>query len=290
MDRMLAKYIDFKKAKQGYEFLKNTPEQMRKIIAQDRDAFNTVMDDVERRRDAVAETFGLSSKIEAAEEIQAERAKQLATLEKLREETESVEHDLTDLEDTRGPYYREAITVFREMLDRADTRDLARRARSTAEITDDQIVAQLAGVEADIEKLDEAAHRRQRDLQDYQGFMDALGRLIQRFRAAQFDSSRSQFTASLDVTEELHRARSERDVERLWERIRKSQRWGPTAVEQLTKVASHPLTQILINAMAHAAGGALEQHARRAGRRRSSGSPWSSGWDSSSHHKRRRRW
>ena len=189
----------------------------------------------------------------------------------LREDTDRIEHELTELEDTRGPYYREAVTVFREMLERVDTGDLERRARKTPEITDDQIVAKLAGYETEIENLDESSRRRREELQDFQGYLDAMGRLIQRFRASKFDSARSQFTAELDIVEEIHRGRTERDAEELWDRVRQAQRWGPTAVEKITNVASHPLTQVLINAMAHAAGGAMEQHARRAGRRRSSG-------------------
>ena len=126
------------------------------------------------------------------------------------------------------------------------------------------------------------------DLREHQDFLDALGRLIQRFRAAEFDSSRSQFTGSLDILEQLHRARDEHDIERLWDKIRSAQRWGPTVMERVTDVAQHPLTQVLINAMAHAAGSALEQHARRAGKRRSRGGAWSGGWDSSGGWKRRR--
>ena len=293
MDRSIAKLIDFKKAKQGYEFLRTTPEQMRKVIAGDRQSFDTVMQELERRRDQIAAEKGLPEKIQAAEEERARHVAQVKTLDELREKTESLEHELTDLENTRGPYYREAITVFRQMLDRADTRDLARRARSTAEITDDQIVAQLSGVQSDIEHLHDAARRRRDDIREHQEYLDALGRMIQQFRASEFNSSRSQFVGSLDLVEELYRGRDARDVDELWEKIRQSQRWGPTAVEQLTKVATHPLTQILINAMAHAAGGALENHARRAGYRRSRGGGWSGGfgssWDSSSGNFRRRR-
>ncbi|MGB7343743.1 MAG: hypothetical protein WBD20_06000 [Pirellulaceae bacterium] len=293
MDRSIAKLIDFNKAKQGYEFLKTTPEQMRKIIATDRQSFDTVMLELERRRDQVALEKGLLEKIQLVEQLQAENNAQVQQLDELRQKTETTEHELTDLENTRGPYYREAITVFRDMLDRADTRDLARRARSTAEITDDQIVAQLSGVQSDIENLDTAAKQRRDEIRLRQEFLDALGRMIQQFRASEFDSSRSQFVGSLDIVEELHRGRDARDVDYLWDKIRESQRWGPTAVEQLTKVATHPLTQILINAMAHAAGGALENHARRAGHRRSGGRSWSggfgSGWDSSSGDHRRRR-
>ena len=289
MDRMMAKYIGYVKAKQGYEFLRNTPEQMRKVIAEDRSAFDTVMQDLERRRDDVAAEMNLPEKISVVESIHRERAQQLAVLEKLNNETEEIEHELTELEDTRGPYYREAVTVFREMLERVDTRDLERRARSTADITDDQIVAKLAGVDDKIDDLDHAARQRQKTLHDYQEFQDELGRLIQRFRAAEFDSGRSQFIATFDVIEQLHRCRDADDVGDLWGKIREAQRRGPTAVERITEVAQHPLTQILVNAMAHAAGGALQGHARRAGRRRSRGSSWSVDWDSSSG-SRRRRW
>ena len=274
MDRSLAKFIDYAKSKQSYDFLKDTPTTMRKIIAQDREAFDVVMTDLERRRDEVAADFGLPDKIAAAETLRQERAKQLAVLEKLQQETEGVDHELTELEGTRGPYYNEAVTVFREMLERADPRDLEERARETREISDDQIVANLIGVESKIDQLEETTQRKRQDLLELQDAIDTLGRLIQRFRSAGFDSSRSQFVASLDVVEELHRARTSRDIEELGEKIRNAQRWGPTAMEKIEKVATHPLTQVLINAMAHAAGGALQGHARRAGRRRYRSRRW----------------
>ena len=64
MDRTLAKYIDYKDAKRGYDFLKDTPVRMREVIAQDRYAFDTVMKDLEKRRDVVALELGLQDKID----------------------------------------------------------------------------------------------------------------------------------------------------------------------------------------------------------------------------------
>ncbi|NNE00614.1 MAG: hypothetical protein HKN47_25140 [Pirellulaceae bacterium] len=281
MDRSVAKFINYVKARQGYEFLKTTPSQMRKIIAQDRQSFETVMLELERRRDQVAAELNLPSKIEQTEKLFTQRTEQIAVLDQLQQQTRGIERELTELEGTRGPYYREAISLFRKMLEQSDTRDLARRARTTREITDDQIVAKLSGVDAEIQQLDQTARRRRDELDDMQEYLEALGRLIQRFRSSQFDSSRSEFATSLDVAGGLQRARNRRDIEDFWETIRRAQRWGPTAVEQITAVASHPLTQILINAMAHAAGGALQNHARRAGRRHSRKSSWD-GWGSSS--------
>ena len=148
------------------------------------------------------------------------------------------------------------------------------------------------GVESEIGQLDDATGRRRKDLDQMQSFLEDVGRLMQRFRAAQFDSSRSQFVGSLDVFEELDRAQDQHDIDSMWRRIRSAQRWGPTAVEKITSVATHPLTQVLVNAMAHAAGGAMEAHARRAGDRRARrDSSWggSGTWDSGSGDQRGRR-
>ncbi|MFK8113595.1 MAG: hypothetical protein AB8B91_15445 [Rubripirellula sp.] len=289
MDRWLAKKIDYHKAKQSYDFLRKTPEQMRQIIAEDRQALDTVMDELERRRDDVSDEFGLAEKITVTDQLNQERNEHLESLDTLLAETESTQHQLSEFDDARGEYYREAIDVFRDMLKRSDSRELERRAKRTLEITDDQIVARLMGVESEIGQLDESTRRRRNELDQMGEFLEELGRLVQRFRAAKFDSARSQFVGSLDVFGEVQRGRDRRDVHELWEKVRSAQRWGPTMAEKVTNIATHPLTQVLVNAMAHAAGAAMESHARNAGNRRARrDSGWGGGSSSSSSGRRRR--
>ena len=291
MDRWLAKFIGYAKAKQGYEFLRDTPERMRQIIAEDRTAFETVMEELERHHEVVSRRVGLTTKAEQVEQLQERRAEQLGELDRIQQEVDAVQHELSDLEDPRGSYYREAIEEFRSMLARHSTRDLERRARATTEVTDDQIVARLSGVDVDLAQLDELERHRQQEIHQVQTVLDALGRMIQRFRAAEFDSSRSQFVGTFDVIDDIHRAQSESDVEEIWNRIRKSQRWGPTIGEKITHVATHPVTQVLISAMAQAAGAAMRDHARRAGRRRYRGGSWHGGSSSGDFFgRKRRRW
>ncbi|TWU35163.1 hypothetical protein [Novipirellula artificiosorum] len=268
MDRWLARYIDYSKAKQGYDFLKNTPEQMREIIAQDRQSLDVVMAELERHRDRVATQKGLPDEVNRVHQARERRDEKITEVDAATEQTRQIESQLTDLEDPRGPYYREAISVFRNTLQRFDTRELSRRARQTAELSDDQIVAGLIGADSQLNRLDQEVQQQHERALHMQSMMNSLGQLIQRFRALQFDSARSQFVGTLDVTDALYRAQDEQDVEDLWQTIRSAQRWGPNAMEQITRVATHPMTQVLINAMAHAAGGALEAHARRAGHRR----------------------
>jgi chromosome segregation ATPase len=294
MDRALAQYIGYHKAKQNYDFLVNTPQQMQQIIDSDRQALQVVMAELEKQRDRIAEKFGLPTKIAAVEKLETQRSEQLTTIDQLLQQTETVQNELSALRNPRGQYYQDAIRAFREMLAKSDPRDLRRRAQTTDELIDDQIVAGLMGVETEITNLQHADQDQRQKLGTAQETLNHLGRLIQRFRAAKFDSARSQFVESLDILGDLDRAIDTGDLDWMWDQIRRSQRWGPTAMDQVTAVATHPMTQILINAMAHAVGGALQQHARRAGRRSGRGGPewggsWSGTWggDSSGWYRRR---
>ncbi|MEM9828127.1 MAG: hypothetical protein AAF958_16160 [Planctomycetota bacterium] len=276
MDRWLAKYIDYRQAKKGFDFLKQTPDQMRQIIAEDRRALDTVMDELERRRDEVAAEVGLDVHVDSVARQVQNRRTLVRELDSLLTDIEAQEAEFSSIRDPRGSYYTEAIEIFRDMLGHIDTRELDQRARRTRDLSDDQIVARLEGLEDQIESLDDAARKWQSDLLNRQKALGDLGRLIQQFRTAGFDSSRSQFVGSLDVFGEVDKVIRRGDMESLWQVIRSSQRWGPTMMEKIGNAARHPATQVLINAMAHAVGGALVERSRGAGSRRRRGN-WGGG-------------
>lgn len=268
MDRLLAKYIGFERAKSGYDFLKNTPEQMRKLIADDRQALDIVMDELERRRDRVAEELKLPPCIRQAQTLTAERDRHVDALNQLHDQIQGVEGELGELEDTRGRYYREAVDLFRNTLDQLGADDLNKRAKATTEITDDQIVARLIGVESEMGQLDQAAQRRREELNQQHEFLAGLGRIIQRFRAAQFDSSRSFFVGSLDILSELEQAKDFHEIDYLWKRIRQAQRWGDAASNDSPASIISPMSRLLVDAMGNATDAAKKSFAKRAGDRR----------------------
>lgn len=267
-DRWLAKLIGFHKANQSYQFLKQTPQTMQQIIVQDRQAIDTVMNELERIRNEVANDLGLTELANQADTLQTQRADLLDEIELLREKIDATATEQAELEQARGTYYREAVDLFRQTLQRCDTGELKQRARVTPDITDDQIVARLSGIDSNLEDADRRSKEFQGRITDTQSLLKGMGQVIQRFRAAQYDSGRSQFIAPIDVVSAVRDARDEYDLDYLWTSIRRSHRWGPSTMDRITQVATHPMTQVLINAMAHAAGGALQEHARRAGRRR----------------------
>ena len=265
MDRWLARYIDYSRARQSYDFLSQTPDHMRRIIAEDREALRTVMVELEKRRDQVSTAHGLPAAIARTEQVAAERQACLDSVDEVMEQTQQKRVERDAVADGRGTYYQEAIQLFREFLKTHQLSELRRRAEQTEAITDDQIVARLAGVDIAMEQLDDAARQQRGRLDQMQSFLDGLARVIQRFRAAQFDTSRSNFLSSLNIEEEVARAHETADTDDLWRRIRRAQRWGPIDEEQPETI--NPMHRVLVNAMTQAAQTEHADPARRAGTR-----------------------
>lgn len=274
MDRWIAKMANFNDAKRNYDYLTTTPATMRTIIAEDRLALETVLDELHRHRDDAAEQFGLLAQIQAVEALKVERESCLAQLDKASRQCETTQGELTRLEDPRCEFHAEAIGLFRNMLSQSSSDDLRQEARRTPEITDDQIVASLRGIETEINQADVSNSKHHDRMRSGQEVLEAVGRLTQRFRASGFDRGNCRFSDSLDIAGQLDRARNAADVEELWNSVRRSQSWGPTTMDKITSVATHPMTQVMINAMAHAAAGAMSGHARRAGQRGRRGRGW----------------
>lgn len=274
VDQWLGRFIGYRDARQGYDFLKTTPVHMKEVIAEDRAALNTVLDELENQRDVVANRRGLPAAIQKTKDLSDQREAILVELEEIETQAEALQSECTEIENNRGPYYREAIDKFRDMIASADPESLARRARSTPDIEDDQIVSTLQGVSAEIDQIGSQVRGRQQRIEQLTSHLQSVGAIISRFRAAGFDSARAQFSGTEDVVEEIRGAKEARgNYEDVWQRIRRSHRWGPSTADQFTRVATHPMTQVLINAMAHAAAGALQAQAQQAGNRRTSSRP-----------------
>ncbi len=268
-DQWLARYIGFREARKGYEFLKTTPGHMREVIAEDRQALNLVMEELERRRDIVAKEFGLTDLLERLKVLSARRTEVVQKLETIEKRSQELQAERTRVDDTRGPYYQEAIQKFRDYLEKIEPRMLAERARSTPAVEDDLIVARLEGLTEEMAQVSEQVRHRQQVVGFLTQHLQSLGTLINRYRAAGFDSARALFTSHFDVLSELRQVREGRgSYEAFWQRLRKSHRWGPSPMDRAAEVAASPMTQILIHAMIEAAGAAMQSQVRQAGRRR----------------------
>ena len=166
MDRMLAKFIDYGKARKSYEFLKNTPDQMRKIIADDREALDTVMGRTGKPTGfGLGATWAQSQSSTRLNNYRIVAKSNCSNSIKSAKESESLERELTDLEDTRGKVLPgSGGRFFATCLAEIETPDLSSKARSTPSLTDDQIVARIQGVDSEIENSGRSGSRLPRPI------------------------------------------------------------------------------------------------------------------------------
>lgn len=272
MDRRVGRLIDYPKAKIGYEYLRSTPQLVRSLVTRDRDSLAVVMGELESRRDEEAEKLGLHEIVIEVQQAEADREETLAKLEQVRERTDAARTELADIERADGPYYQQAINFFKSVLAQSDRETLESRARRTPDPLDDQIVSSLKRLDAKTNENQTEVNALQQRVEWLDRHLAELGSLQQRFRSSHFDSARSTFDGSFDLQHDLNLVRKGSDtIDNVWNRLRRSQRVAPSPLEGvgsgLAGAASHPLTQVLIHAMANAATGAMSDHARRAGGR-----------------------
>ncbi len=277
LDRWVSRLIEFPSARTSYEYLKQTPEHVRKLIAQDQQAFDAVMGELAKQRDELAAKLGLPEKINAVERADATHQADLEALAAVETELRTLNSELTTTADPQGSYYSEAIEYLRNWLARSDRDELAARAQQTLDPRDDQIIARLDHLDQQFRSANTEAVARQERIDWLANHLHALGQLQQRFRTAGYDSSRSQFNDSLDLTRDLELARDGRDtLDSIWERMRQQHQFAPSSLETagsgLARVARHPMTHVLVHAMASAAANAIANKAmtgkaRNAGRR-----------------------
>ncbi|MEO9592685.1 MAG: hypothetical protein ABJG45_13985, partial [Rhodopirellula bahusiensis] len=88
MDRFVAKLANYNESKRNYDYLTTTPETMRTIIAEDREALEIVMEELDQHRDNAAGQHGLDQHLREVRALHRQRG---ATLEDLDEWTQRCE-------------------------------------------------------------------------------------------------------------------------------------------------------------------------------------------------------
>ena len=272
LDRWVAKLIDYGKARNGYEFLRNTPKLMADEVARRQAEFKTLMEKIESIEYRHTDEVGLTAVLEEGRKVGAKRDEVVATLEKTRREQEAVDLELQQLDLKQGKFYEEAIEKFQRFLNQTETGVLQTRAQRTPDPGDDHIVAQIAELTRQIDSLKpqiaQAAFER-KHADDLAGGMDLI---VNRFRQNNFDSQRSSFADALNTDGELSRyLQGLTKPEELWQVFRRQQQFEPTWAETVSvqgaqvvmEALNNPeVSRVLVNATAQVVDAALNSMAQ----------------------------
>lgn len=277
-DKWVADLIDFPRAKHGYDFLTTTPGLMATEVARRQTEFKLLMQQIEAIEDRYNDATGLTAVREVGQKLGARRDECVATLETTRREQRQVAEELRQLDLAQSRFYNEAIQKFEQFLGQTETGVLQMRAQRTPDPRDDEIVGRIAELARQIENLKSQIAQTSLDRKLAGDIASGVELVVSRFRHNNFDSERSSFSESLNISRELTRYRDGLlKPEELWQAIRHQQHFEPTQAEVIATGAAHTMAQVmsdpvmsrvLVNAMVTVAGTALDALAQSSVQRR----------------------
>jgi hypothetical protein len=295
MDRHVADLIDFPAARNGYEFLKKAHELVAAEVARRREQFEELMRQVEAIEKAEADKVGLIAVLAEGDALGTERDRLVKEADRLQREDRKLQQGLAELDRAQDEFYRQAIDRFRSFLGETKLAVLQRKASQTPEPVDDEIVADIARLDEQINpikpELAELTNRRELAERVQKG----LDLVTRKYRQANYDSDRS-YLPSFDARNEIARVEAgSASADDLWRTIQQCQKFRPGWIEGTTsngmQVAASPAGRVILGALVEIAGAAMRDSAYRGVGRRSSinfptfpsggGGGWSGGGSSS---------
>ncbi|MCA9260279.1 MAG: hypothetical protein KDA61_13805 [Planctomycetales bacterium] len=253
LDRWVARLISYPQARLGYEFLQRTPELMEQEVAQRRDKFNDLMEEVEAIEDQVSDELGLTEVMRQGQELGSARDQIVADVARRQSAVTLAHEELLKLERPENEFYDQAVARLQNFLANLRHQQLEKHSRATPEREDDAIVAEIGWLGEQLTGTDQQTASLRRDRESWDLRLGELQRLLQRFREAEFDSRRSEFDVQLDVDRLLNRFfGGELVAEQLWDELRAHQQFAPQWVESrdgpriLDSELSHVLGRVLI--------------------------------------------
>lgn len=224
LDRWVARLIDFPRARVSHDFLTRVPPLVEAEVARRRERFEKLMDRVEALQKSRADALGLTAVLDEGRRLGAERDRSVTALDAARKAAADLERQHAELAGPGNAFHREALDRLRSAMDRAGAAALEQMARRTPGPEDDALVARIRAAERSLADLKAEAARLAADRDRADRDLAALQELDRRFRAADYDSARSEFSDRLDL-DALRRGST--DVEGCWRALRSSQRFQP---------------------------------------------------------------
>ena len=275
LDHWVAKLINYSKAKRGYEFLRVTPELMAQEVGRRRDQFNALMELVEACEDRHADEVGLTAVMRQGQELGQARDQLVTAIGKHQDLFDKHRKELLTLENSRGEYYEQAVERMKEFLGGLEKWRLEHTSRSTPDPTDDQIVAELNWLGDELDKIKRQSADLVAEQNMWKGRTSELQDIWQRFRRADYDSSRSMFHPDFDIEAHLeHFIRGQLSRDDLWSSIKSAQQFAPPWYQDQdyghgNRGVGTDFSYVLLRVLTEIAGQALRHAAERGMQRRS---------------------
>ncbi|MFY9341099.1 MAG: hypothetical protein WAT39_01330 [Planctomycetota bacterium] len=228
MDRRLAGFLGYAGAVGSYRFLKSMPEMVRLEVERRTAEVASLRQKLAAMEDAIEAALGVPAVQADLDARVTARDQEVKALEQLRTTIAATHQALRDEAGSRGRFHGEAVQRLTDWLARVESKVLEKHAAATPDPKDDQLVAALRACTRDLDALIKDAAPREQEAVRLDRIADGLEDVVGRFRGADFDAGRSEFS-HFDVDGMLRDVRSgSLDANDLWQAMRANQRFRPS--------------------------------------------------------------
>lgn len=259
LDAWVAGIIDYPKAIRSFEFLRTVPVRMREEVKSRKRAFEKTLASLREIENQAATQTGLRlavQKATAASRRRIEIADQLAAAETRLNE---VEQQLESLASPTCEHLSHATESFSQWLAELRTSVLEELADETASVEDDRLVDEIQLCDEQVTQSRNDILNCEDEAKQWREKMVGMQWVLNKFRQNHYDADQSVFEKELDVDTLIQRFADGKSIkESLWAglegRQRQKQSWTSGALGKVGSVASHPISQALLFAIANIAG------------------------------------
>ncbi|MGB7344572.1 MAG: hypothetical protein WBD20_10185 [Pirellulaceae bacterium] len=157
-DRWVAKLIGFDKAKKSYDFLKSTPDYLKKLIEDKQDRYRSLLAQLKQARSDAAMRHGTHRQQQQWKDL-CDRVSVLdEQIEEAKWDAALALQSIGELDNVNGEYYDESLKIYQSFLEELEPEVLRVYAMCTESPIDDEICARLRNVDSQIDAQRTAAN------------------------------------------------------------------------------------------------------------------------------------
>ena len=199
LDRWVAAVADYDSVRDRYDLLNALPGHAAAVLEEDREALETAAQPLANLESEVIARHGMTPVLERGERLYAERLESRKSLREAENALRALTDELAALHDERGSYYERAIDGIEAHLEGCSLDELVAMARDTGDPRDDVLVAELAGIEAELADLRARLVELGEERSELSSRLAQLEDLRDRFEEDDWNGTRSRFDDGLDV-------------------------------------------------------------------------------------------
>ncbi len=199
LDSWVAKIIDYKNARNCYDFLVSMPELVKAEVDKRKSELDSVVIKLKDYENKESEKEGLPKIIEEASFIAKKRDDLIKKIDEENKVHDRYATERADIDSKKDPYHIEAIQKLKDYLKGEDISALKKIAKESDGDRDDKVVYRIEGIDSTIRDLKDKTKEAKSNRDSYQDKLTGLRDVEKNFTSSDYESHRSYFSDDFDM-------------------------------------------------------------------------------------------